>query len=203
MKKTKEKILDTAHQLFNEYGVADVSLRKIAATMNISHGNLIYHFKTKNDILEQLHERILIAALEENKRFKIEENPIIGLWQTAFSGFRILYDYRFFMIDLNYIMRENPALHERFKSLETVRAEMYQEAIDRAIQKGLMRQPEYSNEYIQLIERVRIFSDFWISSSAIYYSGNGDKTIEHHASLFQSMFFPYLTIEGKKALNNK
>lgn len=203
MKKTKQKILDTAHQLFNEDGVANISLRKIAATMNISHSNLIYHFKTKNEILEHLHERILQAALEENQKFKQQDNPIVGLLQTTQSGFKVLYDYRFFMIDLNHIMRENPKLHQTFKAIEQVRAKIYQEAIDEAIEKGLMRQAEYTDEYKQLIERIRIFSDFWISSAEIYSEETIERTILHHANLLMSIFYPYLKEEGKVNFRSK
>ena len=199
MKKTKEKILDTAHLLFNQYGITQVSLRKIAAEMGISHGNLIYHFKTKNDIIEQLHERILQAALAQNKTFKKQENPIIGLFQTTEAGFRILYDYRFFMIDLNYVMRENSKLHQTFKSIEAVRAKMYQEAIDEAIEKGLMRIAEFPEEYQQLIERIRVFSDFWVSSAEIYDTGTYEVIIQKYTKLFMSMFYPYLTNNGKIA----
>ena len=66
---------------------------------------MIYHYKSKIDLLDQLHRRILEAAQRENEQLKKEEDLIGGLYQTTLTGFRILYDYRFFMIDLNYIMR--------------------------------------------------------------------------------------------------
>ena len=37
---TKEKIIDTALQLFNKQGIDPVTTRHIAKEMNISHGNL-------------------------------------------------------------------------------------------------------------------------------------------------------------------
>jgi hypothetical protein len=38
MKKTKEKILDTALRLFNQEGLANIKLRRIATEMGISQG---------------------------------------------------------------------------------------------------------------------------------------------------------------------
>lgn len=201
MKKTPEKILDTAHQLFNREGVAAVSLRQIAAAMKISHGNLIYHFKSKQEIIEGLHKRILAAALEENQKLREKEMSIWTLMEMAHSGFRTLYAYRFFMIDLNLIMRENEQLHKEFLEIEKLRALMYREAISDAIQEGIMRKEEYAGEYEQFIKRIRIFSDFWISSSEIYNSGNIEEIIEEHVQLFMNMFYPYLTAKGKKQLS--
>jgi len=197
MKKTPEKILDTAHQLFNQEGVAAVSLRQIASAMNISHGNLIYHFKSKQEIIQALHARILEAALEENQNLKSKEMSIWTLIEMARSGFKTLYDYRFFMIDLNLIMRENEKLHQEFLEIEKLRANMYREAIADAIQEGIMRKEEYKGEYEAFIKRIRIFSDFWISSSEIYNSGKVDQIIEEHVQLFMNMFYPYLSKKGK------
>ncbi|MEM9921612.1 MAG: TetR/AcrR family transcriptional regulator [Bacteroidota bacterium] len=198
MKKTKEKILDSAQQLFNKYGVADVSLRKISSEIGISHTNLIYHFKTKNEILDQLHLRILSAAKRENDQLKGEEDTILGLLRATESGFEVLYKFRFFMIDLNYIMRTNKSLHNFFLEVEQVRAQMYRNQIKEMITKKLMRKEEYESEYEKLITQIRIFSDYWISSSAIYCDGSIREIIKEHVEMLMNMFYPYLTTNGKK-----
>ena len=197
MKKTKKKILDRAHLLFNEQGVSNVSLRQIAAEVGISHSNLIYHFKTKQEIIRHLHQRILDAALEENQRLKNQESIVEAFYESTLSGFRILYDYRFFMIDLNVIMREDKQMHAIFLEVEKVRSRMYEELIQKAIQEKIMRPEEYTGEYEQLIKHIRIFSDFWISSAEIYDEGEPEKIITAYAQLLLALFFPYLTHRGQ------
>ena len=119
--------------------------------------------------------------------------------EMARSGFKTLFAYRFFMIDLNLIIRENEQLHKEFLEIEKLRAHMYQEAISDAIEEGIMRKEEYAGEYEQFIKRIRIFSDFWISSSEIYNSGEIEEIIEEHVQLFMNMFYPYLTEKGKSS----
>ena len=51
MKKTQQKIVKTAIQLFNKNGVANVRVQDIAIAANISPGNLTYHYKTKKDLM--------------------------------------------------------------------------------------------------------------------------------------------------------
>ena len=47
----KEYILTNATQLFNRQGATATSLRETAAYLEMSDGNLRYHFKTKEDLL--------------------------------------------------------------------------------------------------------------------------------------------------------
>lgn len=52
MHSTKEKIILTAKELFDEHGMANVRLLQIADAVGISVGNLTYHFKNKEYIVE-------------------------------------------------------------------------------------------------------------------------------------------------------
>lgn len=56
---TKQRILSASIRLFNEYGVDAVRLQQIAEDIGISVGNLAYHFKTKDDIIESVYEQVL------------------------------------------------------------------------------------------------------------------------------------------------
>jgi len=48
----KTKILETANQLFNQQGYNNVSMRDIANALQISVGNLTYHYKKKEELVE-------------------------------------------------------------------------------------------------------------------------------------------------------
>lgn len=49
---TRERILDTARFLFNQYGYHQVSMRQIADRLDISPGNLTYYFPHKADLVD-------------------------------------------------------------------------------------------------------------------------------------------------------
>lgn len=200
MKKIKEQILDKSLELFNTYGVSEVSIRQIASDLNISHSNLIYHFKTKNDILIALHNQLLDKALLLNQETKDNTDFIKGLLDSIRKGFEILYQYRFFMINSNHVIRESKELQQTFILIEKTRASMYRETIQKAIEDGYMQNEEYKNEYNSFIEHIKIFSDSWIASSQIYDSHITDSQsiIEKYTVLFVKLFFPYLTKKGKQ-----
>ncbi|SEI00575.1 transcriptional regulator, TetR family [Paenimyroides aquimaris] len=194
MKKSKEKILQKALELFNINGFGNVSIRQIAAELNISHSNLIYHYKTKNDMADALHTELLQKAVALNASVKKSENFIEDLFNSTKTGFEILYDYRFFMIDLNEILKENAPLKSAFLEVEKVRSKMYKDVIEKGIIQGNFRKELYENEYDFFIEQIKIYSDSWITSSQIYHSGSTKKdVIDHYVGLFIKMFVPYFT----------
>jgi AcrR family transcriptional regulator len=59
---TRQRILDTARGLFNESGLSRVGVREIARALEMSPGNLAYHFPTKDELVaalvKELHARV-------------------------------------------------------------------------------------------------------------------------------------------------
>ena len=51
-KKTRDRIIEKADQLFYEQGFEHTSFSQISEALGISRGNFYYHFKTKDEILD-------------------------------------------------------------------------------------------------------------------------------------------------------
>lgn len=198
MKEIKKVILKKALELYTEQGVSNVSIRQIASELGISHSNLIYHFKTKKDILEALHQQLLEKAIHLNQENNPHQNFIYKLFLQTKKGFEILYDYRFFMLELNTILRENPSLKQTFLNVEKLRASMYKDVILQAIEQDIIRDEDYQNEYNALIEHIKIFSDSWLASSEIYDNESKEIIIEKYSLLLVKLFYPYCTLKGRK-----
>ncbi|WP_343748398.1 TetR/AcrR family transcriptional regulator [Fluviicola sp.] len=195
--KTRDKILETALNLFNEWGVPNVTLRKIAAAMFISQGNLNYHFKHREDIIEALYFQLFETFETEKARLENETIDLQFVLDAAKTGMEALFKYRFLMIDFNQNMRENPKLHKHFIQLEQMRKQTYLHAFNLAIQSGVMRAPAFETEYEGLNERIRVFSDFWIASAAVYHEPP-EQTVAKYHNLLVEMFFPYFTRESQR-----
>ena len=55
--KTRDRIIQTAIDLFNQQGMYKTSVRDIAQVLSISPGNLSYHFSRKEDLLTAILDR--------------------------------------------------------------------------------------------------------------------------------------------------
>jgi AcrR family transcriptional regulator len=62
-------LLDAAAELISRHGVQDLTLEGVAAAAGVTKGGLIYHFKTKDDLLGALVER-MVEQIDERNRAK-------------------------------------------------------------------------------------------------------------------------------------
>jgi AcrR family transcriptional regulator len=76
MIETKQKILDTAEQLFGEQGYGATSLRQIIAAAGVNLAAIHYHFGSKEELLDQIilrkAEPVNRERLEMLERFEAE-----------------------------------------------------------------------------------------------------------------------------------
>ncbi len=67
---TAAAILDVAREVVIEHGLRGLTMRKIAAQVGMSPGNLSYYYATKRDLLEDLFTLVITGYLEEFERLR-------------------------------------------------------------------------------------------------------------------------------------
>lgn len=114
--KTRDRILETSLGLFNREGLAKVSTNRIATELDISPGNLYYHFKSKERIVEWLFRRLEkeIAPFTEASASLAALDDV---WLTLHLTFETVEKYRFVYADIDYLTREYPQLGVRMKAM--------------------------------------------------------------------------------------
>jgi AcrR family transcriptional regulator len=117
--RTRERILETALRLFNEQGTAAVSTNHIAEALEISPGNLYYHFRNKEEIVRALVDR-LFARTGSELNLPADRPPTPDdLQDLVRINFAILWDYRFVYRELLALLQRDDALRQLYT---TVRA---------------------------------------------------------------------------------
>lgn len=103
---TRDRIIDQALVLFNERGLGRTSLNQIALELNISSGNLHYHFKTRAKLISRLIIRFdaEISTLIKPGPGKI--NGIDDFWLYLHILFEACLRYRFILRDVDQILSE-------------------------------------------------------------------------------------------------
>lgn len=200
MNQTKDEILKSALRLFNEMGVAQVSLRTIAGDMGISLGNLTYHFKKREEIIEALYlalveklDQMIGKELDAKSQFEL----LFRIPSVTISGF---YEYRFLMLDFVFITRNHEMIKRHYQKLMTEREQQFASLVRTLVEAKFLRDEQITDEYRFLFQNLRVVSDFWLSANSIDKNGalspadleNGTQTLEY-------MILPYLTQEGLQA----
>jgi AcrR family transcriptional regulator len=116
-RRTRERILETALALFNHVGEPHVTTADIADEMNISPGNLYYHFRNKDEIIGLLFAALdtSIAPLLAGPSSRAAD--VEDLWLFMHLLFERVWEYRFFYRDLDEITSRSPKLAARFADM--------------------------------------------------------------------------------------
>ena len=115
--KTRDRVLHTSLLLFNAEGEQNVTTVDIANEMDISPGNLYYHFRGKESIIEALYseyEGNLNALLHQSldKEWDLEQ-----LWLFLYVIFEEIYKFRFFYLNSSDLILRYPDIERKFRRL--------------------------------------------------------------------------------------
>ncbi|HKJ16475.1 MAG TPA: TetR/AcrR family transcriptional regulator [Xanthomonadales bacterium] len=114
---TRELILRTSLDLFNLHGEPNVTTNLIADEADISPGNLHYHFRRKEHIVQALFSRFaeaLVPLIDVSENMAGEPE---SLWFRLHVIFEVKGQYRFIYRNLSDISSEMPAIGKALKAL--------------------------------------------------------------------------------------
>lgn len=194
---TKEKILQKALNLFNTHGSESVTVRQIAKELDMSHGNLCYHYPSTDDIIQALYMRLVAdldaLILRGGRNVDITLQTVV---EMMYASFNKLYEYRFILLDFVHIMRRIPSIKAHYRQLTVMRQLQFQFIVSELVRKGIFRQPIIENQYTHWINSAILFGDFWLSSAEILYQGKEQEKVNTYHRFFLNLTIPYLTEQG-------
>lgn len=175
--KTRDRILKTSLALFNSEGEAQVSTVDIAAVLGISPGNLYYHFKGKEAIIEALFldfetelRQVLSAPIE--KPLSLEDN-----WIFIYIIFEEINDFRFFYEGMSSILERCASLRPRLARLLSLK-----KATTLAILNSLEKQKLvsfFADEKDRLADRIAAHLTYWLQYRAVTEKEQSDRARIH------------------------
>ncbi len=115
-RRTAERILEVALDLFNRFGEPNVSTTLISAGLRISPGNLYYHYPAKDALINALFDRYE-QSLNELLGACDNVRNVEDAWFFMHTLFEILWQYRFLYRDLNDLLSKNRRLETHFQAI--------------------------------------------------------------------------------------
>jgi len=201
---TKERILKTAMDLYNDQGVHTITSRHIAAKMGISAGNLHYHFKHTDEIIKTLYDRLsvdfdaIVLAIS-----CLPGKDLNTLMSFVDRSFELVYKYRFIFLHFVEISMRIPAIKKDYYQLTQRREKEFLAIFEKFKADGVFRKDIPAEIFQALITQIFIVGDFWLSNNELTVKLRGKKAIAHYGHIFSGMFYPYLTASALEAIPGK
>lgn len=185
---TKQRILNQAIKAFNKSGYGAVNLFELAKSLDMSRGNMTYHFKDKEALLKEITDQLWSKLADAGVTNSIPSFQ--NLHHAVQLYYRLQNEYSFIFHD-NQVLK-HPLIAPKMKSLCEKTIKDIETAIAFSIQLGNMDQEPVPGVYKNLALTSWMMMFFWSSQQMI----RGDKTKEDGEKVIWSLLLPHLTEKG-------
>ena len=198
--KTRDRILDVSLDLFNSEGEAKQTAVDIANALDMSPGNLYYHFKGKEPIIEALFDRFeeemqIILGGSHGAVTSIEDN-----WVFIYIVLEEIYDFRFFYCNVVDMMERYPGLANRFRKILAMKRQAIENVIGQLEKRDLVTLDRRLRA--PLVQQMLSTLTFWLSHDLIEGSDRDGPALIHDTVLqFMLLVVPYMGEAGDDALD--
>lgn len=189
-KKTRQRILDVALQLFNDHGESSISTNHIADELEMSPGNLYYHYRNKDDIIEQLFQRFEERMDQALTAPEGREVTLEDVWLQLHLVFECIWNYRFLYRDLINILSRNRSLRLKFARIlkrGSINAHNIMKGLNNT---GMMRAS--AAEIEGLSTNILVLATFWLNFANISGEKDEQKSIKKGIVQVMMLVSPFL-----------
>lgn len=200
-RRTRERILEIALVMFNSQGEPNVTTNHIADELEISPGNLYYHFRNKDDIVEQLFAAYE-TRMDEALQVPQERLPNLeDIWMQLHRVFECMWDYRFLYRDLVDILSRNRKLKLHFGRMLNRAATSASDVLKGLAQAEILRAT--ADEIRASAENVLLLTTFWLNFNAVRNSRADQNQEDLNQGIYQVMLLiaPFLRDAERLHLN--
>ena len=130
---TRRAILDMAKTLFSQQGYNAVSIGEIAGALGISKGNVTYHFKRKEDIMEALLAEAKPTFFQEPPRTMEELDAFLEDMEQARENYAFYFQHHAQLGQLS------PAIRARQQAIYHSQSALFAQALSILARQGMFR----------------------------------------------------------------
>lgn len=159
-RRTAQRILDSTLELFNRYGEPNVSTTRIAAELNISPGNLYYHYPAKDALINRLHQDYEVELQQTlTGADTVSELPHFASLMRALMA--LVWRYRFLYRDLNDLLSKSRTVETRQQTLLRAQEGTLRVLLRRLTSAGHLQLAE--EDAGMLARNIVVLLSFWLS----------------------------------------
>ena len=190
--KTRERILRVSLELFNREGEPNVTSLDISNELDISPGNLYYHFRGKDELVPELFARYceqaqLILREPIGRRLELDE-----YWYYLVVVFEHMHQYRFLYRNISLLMQRYDSIQQPFRRLLQLKREAAHAICTQLAEAGLLQAGEAS---IGLLSRnIALTVTYWMNFESLLgeNAGQDERSIQDGVLQVAALLAPWL-----------
>lgn len=176
----------------------------IADEMEISPGNLYYHYRNKEDILLCLYERFEEALLEALKAPEPEAVKLENMWLFLHLIFENIWHYRFFYRDLDHILSKSEKIKRRYSRVLLKKIDTAKLLCTGLSERGIL--VASASEIDALSHNMALTASYWLNFQSALQKSPQDELSAKDISLgvyqVMALIAPYLRDEERGMLQS-
>jgi AcrR family transcriptional regulator len=190
---TRERIIDTAIQLFNDEGTGPVSTNHIARALGISPGNLYYHFRNKEEVIRAIYARLRLIW-EAAVSVPADRPPTLAdLEKIIGDHFRIVWDYRFFYREMPALVHHDSELDAAYQVVRKAGLANVEGLLRIFVHEGVLAVDDQDAVLPELARIIWILADFWLPFEELGSESPSGMVLTRGSALILRVLRPYFT----------
>lgn len=189
---TRAKLLRLARKRFNERGLEAVGVRDLARELELSPGNVSYHFPQKEDLvlalMDELHElnNATIASIQEI-------DTVDGFLRRFHGIFRNQHAYRFLPRSAGTLLKVYKRAARRYRATEARRRAELAATLVRLRDSGELEPSLDDAAIARIVALSSLTARFWLAEYDLREPRIGvDDAVAHYVSLLAHALLPYV-----------
>lgn len=196
---TRDALLRRARELFNEHGLEAVGPRDLARDLDLSPGNVSYHFPRKQDLVLALMDE-LASRNEATVGDLAEAVDLADLLRRYRATFEAQYEYRGITRAIVPLVESDPAIAERHRAGAAARRAGLHRAFAAMVGRDLRPDTDRTT-LARLVASCSITARFWSGEALLSFPDVPvDRVIDHYVALLAHALWGPATDEGRAAL---
>lgn len=199
--KRRTEILRAARTLFNRHGTAAVSTNHIAAELEISVGNLYWHFRDKAAIVRALFDELrgrFDAAWSPPETLEAALAAAVAGMRESFTS---AWDYRFFYREIGPLTHADPELHELVRQVREKRREEVRAFLGALAAHGILCFA--SAEELDRVEELGwLVATFWVPHVDVRDGALTKRAVQQGVSALLAVYLPHAAPEHAEWLRH-
>ncbi len=187
--KTRERILSSVIEAFNEKGYHHYSLGELAGICQMSRGNLAYHYKSKENILDD----ISLMMVKDITRFEKRRKDFIAFYNLSLDirTCRSLQKWYPFIFR-DYSVLEHSSINDVMTNWTKKVIKRNLDAFAYGLEVGNIKSEPYDGLYYQLAVNAWLITYNWISQKSVREMGQSNEA----ERMVWSTIIPHFTEKG-------